>query len=143
SRAGSQTLPGSLVGSPDQASVTLPEYYTATNTDYVDPRTGAILDVTETQKLTLEDATGVQRLLLFNGTVAMTPQSVQAAVNLDQAGRSKLILLKVVLPIVAGVGGPAPPGRGGVPARPPAPRRPPRPAGRPRRDEAAEPVPAA
>jgi len=49
SRAGSQTLPGSLVGSPGQASVTLPEYYTATNTDYVDPRTGAILDVTETQ----------------------------------------------------------------------------------------------
>src|SRR5262249_61528462 len=105
SRAGSQTLPGSLVGSPDQASVTLPEYYTATNTDYVDPRTGAILNVTETQKLTLEDATGAQRLLLFNGTLAMTPQSVQAAVNLDQAGRNKLILLKVVLPIVAVGGG--------------------------------------
>jgi len=134
SRAGSQTLPGSLVGSPDQASVTLPEYYTATNTDYVDPRTGAILNVTETQKLTLEDATGAQRLLLFNGTLAMTPQSMQAAVNLDQAGRNKLILLKVVLPIVAGVVGLAALVGGILLAR--------RPAGQHRRDEAAEPVPA-
>src|SRR6185312_926299 len=75
-------------------SQTLPEYYSATNTDYVDPRTGAILKVTETQKLTLEDATGAQRLVLFDGTLAMTPQSVQAAVNLDQSGRNKLSLLK-------------------------------------------------
>jgi len=134
SRAGSQTLPGSLVGSPDQASVTLPEYYTATNTDYVDPRTGAILNVTETQKLTLEDATGAQRLLLFNGTLAMTPQSVQAAVNLDQSGRNKLSLLKVVLPIAAGVVGLAALVCGILLAR--------RPAGQHRRDEAAEPVPA-
>jgi Porin PorA len=133
SRAGSQTLPGSLVGSPGQASVTLPEYYTATNTDYVDPQTGAILNVTQTQKLTLEDATGTQRLLLFNGTLAMTPQSVQAAVNLDQSGRNKIILLKVVLPIVAGVVGLAALVGGILLAR--------RPTGQHRRDEAAEPVP--
>jgi hypothetical protein len=134
SRAGSQTVPGSLVGSPGQASVTLPEYYTATNTDYVDPRTGAILDVTEAQKLTLEDATGAQRLLLFNGTLAMTPQSVQAAVNLDQSGRNKLTLLQVVLPIVLGVVGLVALVAGILLAR--------RPAGQHRRDEAAEPVPA-
>ena len=132
-RAGSQTLPGSLVGSPGQASVTLPEYYTATNTDYVDPQTGAILNVTQTQKLTLEDATGTQRLLLFNGTLAMTPQSVQAAVNLDQSGRNKLILLKVILPIVAGLVGLAALVAGILLAR--------RPAGEHRRDEATEPVP--
>jgi hypothetical protein len=133
SRAGSQTVPGSLVGSPGQASVTLPEYYTATNTDYVDPQTGAILNVTQTQKLTLEDATGVQRLLLFSGTLAMTPQSVQAAVNLDQSGRNKIILLKVVLPIVAGVVGLAALIGGILLAR--------RPTGQHRRNEAAEPVP--
>jgi hypothetical protein len=133
-RAGSQTVPGSLVGSPNQASVTLPEYYTATNTDYVDPDTGAILDVTESHQLTLEDATGAQRLLLFGGTLAMTPQSVQAAVNLDQSGRTKLSLLKVVLPVVAGVVGLAALVGGILLAR--------RPAGQHRRDDAAEPVPA-
>ena len=40
-QAGTQTLPGSLVGIKDQQSVTLPEYYSATTTEYVDPTTGA------------------------------------------------------------------------------------------------------
>lgn len=103
-QAGSQTLPGSLVGM-TQSSVTLPEYYTATNTDWVDPATGAIVDVTEHQKLTLQDATGAQRLLLFNGALAMTPSSVHAAVNLDTAGHNKLNLLEVIGPLVIGVVG--------------------------------------
>jgi hypothetical protein len=102
-RSGSQTLPGSLVGRPGQSSVTLPEYYTATNTDWVDPRTGAILDVNENQKLTLQDATGTQRLLLFSGHLAMTPQSVHNTVNLDATGRRQLDLLEVIVPLVAGL----------------------------------------
>jgi hypothetical protein len=101
-QAGTQTLPGSLVGS-SQPSATLPQYYTATNTDWVDPVTGAILTVTETQQLLVRDATGAHTLLLFDGTLAMTPQSIQQAVNLDKDGRNKLNLLKVVVPLVAGV----------------------------------------
>lgn len=104
-RAGSQTLPGSLVGMPGQASVSLPEYYAATNTYWVDPVTGAVLDVNQNQKITLRDATGAQRLLLFNGDLAMTPESIQATVNLDTPGRSKINLLKVVIPLVAGLVG--------------------------------------
>jgi Porin PorA len=103
-QAGSQTVPGSLVGS-SQASITLPEYYTATNTDWVDPVTGAILAVTETQQLILRDATGAHTLLVFDGNLAMTPQSIQQAVNLDSSGRSKLNLLEVVLPLTAGLVG--------------------------------------
>ncbi len=103
-RAGSQTLPGSLVGS-SQPSMTLPEYYTATNTDWVDPVTGAILKVTQTQQLIVRDATGAHTLLLFDGHLAMTPQSIQAAVNLDKSGRNKITLLEVILPIVTGVVG--------------------------------------
>jgi hypothetical protein len=101
-QAGTQTLPGSLVGS-SQPSATLPQYYTATNTDWVDPVTGAILNVTETQQLMVRDATGAHTLLLFDGTLAMTPQSIQQAVNLDKDGRNKLNLLQVVVPLVAGV----------------------------------------
>jgi hypothetical protein len=101
-QAGTQTLPGSLVGS-SQPSATLPQYYTATNTDWVDPVTGAILTVTETQQLLVRDATGAHTLLLFDGTLAMTPQSIQQAVNLDKDGRNKLNLLEVVVPLVAGV----------------------------------------
>jgi hypothetical protein len=101
-QAGSQTLPGSLVGSA-QPSVTLPEYYTATNTDWVDPVTGAILKVSETQQLNVRDATGAHNLLLFDGHLAMTPQSIKQAVSLDESGRSKINLLGVVVPIVAGL----------------------------------------
>lgn len=101
-RAGSQTLPGSLVGSA-QPSLTLPEYYTATNTDWVDPVTGAILKVTQTQQLNVRDATGAHNLLLFDGRLAMTPKSIQAAVNLDKSGRSKINLLTIVVPLVAGL----------------------------------------
>jgi Porin PorA len=103
-QAGTQTLPGSLVGS-SQPSVTLPQYYTATNTDWVDPVTGAILNVTETQQLLVRDATGANTLLLFDGHLAMTPQSIQQAVNLDKDGRNKLNLLNVVVPLVAGLVG--------------------------------------
>jgi hypothetical protein len=103
-RAGSQTLPGSLVGS-SQPSMTLPQYYTATNTDWVDPVTGAILNVTETQQLLVRDATGAHTLLLFDGHLAMTPQSIQQAVNLDKSGRNKLNLLEVVVPLAAGLVG--------------------------------------
>jgi Porin PorA len=103
-RAGSQKLPGSLVGL-KQPLVTLPEYYTATNTYWVDPETGGVLDTTQNQKLTLEDATGRQRLLLFDGDIVMTPPSVRTAVNLDSAGRNKLYWFQDIGPLVAGLAG--------------------------------------
>jgi hypothetical protein len=103
-QSGSQKLPGSLVGM-SQSSVSLPEYYTATNTYWVDPLTGAILDVTENQKLALEDATGAQRLLLFDGDLIMTPQSVRATVRLDAAGRSEYAWLETIIPLVCGLAG--------------------------------------
>ncbi len=67
-QAGTQKMPGSLVGL-KQSLVTLPEYYTATNTYWVDPETGGVLDTTQNQKLALQDATGTQRLLLFDGDI--------------------------------------------------------------------------
>jgi len=104
-RAGSQTLPGSLVGMPSQSLVTLPEYYTGTNTFWVDPLTGAQLNVHEIQKLTLEDSTGAQRLLLLDGDLNMTPSSVQATVNADQTGRNEFGWLEIIVPLVCVVVG--------------------------------------
>lgn len=104
-QAGHETLPGSLVGMPGQALVTLPEYYTGTNTFWVDPLTGAQLDVHQDQKLTLEDSTGAQRLLLLDGDLIMTPSSVQATVNVDQGGRNELAWFEVIVPLVCGLAG--------------------------------------
>lgn len=104
-RAGSQTLPASLVGMPGTGMVTLPEYYTGTNTFWVDPTTGAQLNTTQDQKITLEDSTGTQRLVLLDGSLDFTPQSIQIVVNLDNSARGKVQLLEVILPLVAGVVG--------------------------------------
>ena len=48
-QSGTQQVPGSLVGS-SQNLVTLPEYYAATSTFWVDPRTGGVLDSTAYSK---------------------------------------------------------------------------------------------
>jgi Porin PorA len=104
-RAGSQTLPASLVGMPGTGMVTLPEYYTATNTFWVDPDTGAQLNTTQVQKITLEDSSGAQRLVVFDGRLDFTPQSIQTVVNLDNPARSKLQLIEFILPLVLGLVG--------------------------------------
>jgi Porin PorA len=104
-QAGHESLPASLVGMPGTSMVTLPEYYTATNTFWVDPLTGAQLNTTQNQKVTLEDATGAQRLVLLDGTLNFTPQSVRTVVNLDKSGRSEYTLLMTIIPLACGLAG--------------------------------------
>jgi hypothetical protein len=102
-RAGSQQLPGSLVGMPGQSQVTLPEYYTATNTFWVDPVTGAELNVSQDIKLTLRDSAGRQRLLLFSGDLRMTPQSMSAIAKTAHKARNEITLLRLTIPLISGL----------------------------------------
>jgi Porin PorA len=96
-----QTLPGSLVGMGDQPSVTLPEYITETNTYWIDPVTGAVLNVNQNQALTLQQPAGTTRLVLFRGTLAETPQSIQASVNEAGSSHAKISWIQSIGPIVA------------------------------------------
>jgi hypothetical protein len=96
---GSETLPGSLVGI-NQPSVTLGEYLTATDTYWVDPVTGAPIKVTENQTIALEDGTGATRLILLQGELASTPQSISAAVSDIRSDRTKIALVEETGPIV-------------------------------------------
>jgi hypothetical protein len=100
SQTGTQKVPGSLVGSTQQ-TVTLPQLYAATNTYWVDPRTGGVLNTTQKQKVYLHDASSGKDLLLFNGTLAMTPDSVAAAVGLDAPGRTELDWFEIYGPLIA------------------------------------------
>jgi|HubBroStandDraft_2_1064218.scaffolds.fasta_scaffold125005_2 hypothetical protein len=100
---GTVTLPASLVGMSGTSSVTLPEWYTATNTFWVDPETGAQLNTTETQSLTLADSAGATKLVILDGTLKFTPPSIHTVVGLDNTARSELSLLNVILPVVLGV----------------------------------------
>jgi hypothetical protein len=89
-------------------SSTQPEYYQIHLTYWVDPVTGALLNVNEDQKVFLRDpATGAQTTVLFGGDLQATPASVREIVRLDSDGRNKLTLLTVTLPIVIGIAGAA------------------------------------
>jgi Porin PorA len=98
-----QTVPGSLVGK-SAASVTLPQYYQINLVYYVDPDTGALLNVDEHQVMSLRDpSAGTQALLLFDAHLIATPASVNSIVALDKNGRNELNLLQTILPLAIGI----------------------------------------
>jgi hypothetical protein len=103
-RIGTQTVPRSLVGMTGSSTVTLPETYTATNTYFVDPDTGAQLNEIQDEHLALTDASGTQRLLLLlNTSLSFTPQSLAKVVSLDQSARREIAWLTMIVPLIAGV----------------------------------------
>jgi hypothetical protein len=99
-QSGTQQVPGSLIGS-SQKLVKLPEYYAATSTYWVDPRTGGVLDSTAYSKQYLVNSVHGKDLILFNGNLVMTPASVTTAVNLDATGRTELAWFELFGPVVA------------------------------------------
>jgi hypothetical protein len=101
---GTQRLPGALVGIKGQQTVTLDETYTATNTYWVDPVTGAVLDVNQNQDITLQDQ-GAARLVLFRGSFQATPQTVASIVHADKPRRAAITALTVTVPILLGLSG--------------------------------------
>jgi Porin PorA len=95
----SQTLPGSLVGYGLLPSVTLPEYVSETNTFWVDPATGAPVDVTENRTFNLEDITGATKLVLYHGDLMATPQSIASAVNTAKSAHLRVDLVEDIGPL--------------------------------------------
>jgi hypothetical protein len=105
-QAGTQKLPANLVGLPGNKDVTLPESYTATNTFFVDPVTGAQLNEIQQEHLALTDpSTGAERLLLLDATLTNTPKTTRTVVKIDQDARRKVSLLTFVLPLSALIAG--------------------------------------
>jgi hypothetical protein len=100
---GTQNVPGSLVGM-SQASVTLPQYYQSQVTYWIDPVTGALLNVTQSEKLTLRDPSGTRQvLLLFNANLVATQASVNALVAQDNNELTKRSAVSTLLPLVSGI----------------------------------------
>jgi DUF3068 family protein len=98
------TMPGSLVGTPGQTTVKLPEYLTATNTFYVDPETGSPVKVIEAQNETLQDpSTGSIDLVLLDGTLTTTPQTVATAVSTAKHYGTEISIVQSIVPLVGGL----------------------------------------
>jgi hypothetical protein len=99
------TVPGAFFGLKAK-TVTLPEIYQIHLIYWVDPETGALLNVNEDEKVTLQNpATGATVAVLFDGDLVATPATVTEVVNLDSSGRTELSLLDAILPLVAGIVG--------------------------------------
>jgi hypothetical protein len=99
---GTQTVPGSLVNQA-AASVTLPQYYQTQTTYWIDPVTGALLNVTQNEKLTLRNTDGSQALVLFNANLVATQASIDGLVALDNSQVSKASLVGTLLPLATGI----------------------------------------
>lgn len=99
---GTQSLPGALVGM-TASEVTLPEFYSATETYYVDPVTGVPLAIARNVRETLQDNTGTTRLVLLQGDFKTTLASVLSWASTDKGGMTKINVFKVIVPIVTGL----------------------------------------
>jgi len=98
-------VPGSFVGS-SAALVSAPEFDQLHLIYYVDPETGALIDVNEHQTTTLHNpATGATALVLFDADLIATPASLHQIVGLDSSGRNELDLLETILPLALGIFG--------------------------------------
>jgi hypothetical protein len=96
------SVPGALVGL-KASQVTLPEFYSAKETYFVDPVTGVPLAVDQNVQQTLQDDTGTTRLVLLSADFKTTPASVASNAKTVKDATTKINALKVIGPIVAGL----------------------------------------
>src|SRR5262249_51675143 len=101
-QVGTQSVPGSLVGL-TASEVTLPEFYSVQEIYFVDPVTGVPLRVEQNVKQTLQDSSGTTRLVLLAAAFKTTPASIASAVDIVNGATTKINVLNVIVPIVAGL----------------------------------------
>jgi DUF3068 family protein len=100
-----QAVPGSMLGVKTPL-VRAPLFDKQHIVYYVDPETGALLDVNEHQTVTLHNpGTGAQALVLYDADLKATPATVSQTVALDSSGRSEIALVETTLPLVFGIAG--------------------------------------
>jgi len=104
-QAGTQTVPGALIGQPSSPSVTLPEYYSSTTTEWVDPITGAPVKGSTSQHVYLQDSSGSEVLTLINATFNTTPATVASTVHTAKNYDNQIDLVSVIIPVVVGLVG--------------------------------------
>jgi hypothetical protein len=100
-----QAVPGTMLGVKTPV-VRAPLFDQEHVINYVDPETGALLNVNEHQTVTLHNpATGAQALVLYDADLTVTPASLSQVVALDTSGRNTITLVETTLPLIAGIVG--------------------------------------
>ncbi|GAA3389776.1 DUF3068 domain-containing protein [Cryptosporangium minutisporangium] len=101
-KIGELAVPGELVGS-TEPDVTADRYYTNVRTVWVEPKSGVVLKGQEQQKQTLRDASGADKLTLFEATLTFDEQTINEAVDTAEDAISQITLVRTVAPLVIGV----------------------------------------
>ena len=100
-----QAVPGTMLGVKTPV-VRAPLFDQEHVINYVDPETGALLNVNEHQTVTLHNPdTGAQALVLYDADLTVTPASLSQVVALDRSGRSEITLVETTLPLICGIVG--------------------------------------
>lgn len=98
-------VPGSLVGEPDEPSVTAGRFYENTRTVWVEPYSGIIVKGTEDLEQTLRDSSGEAHVTLFAGTLGFTDETVRNAAADASEARTQLRLVRDIGPLALVIGG--------------------------------------
>jgi hypothetical protein len=89
-----------------QLSATEPEYYSVHLTYWIDPVTGALLQVRQDEdEYLVNPVTKATVTTLFDADLVTTPAAVRGLVRLDDPARKRIALLRTTLPLVFGIGG--------------------------------------
>ncbi|WP_017570688.1 DUF3068 domain-containing protein [Nocardiopsis halotolerans] len=103
---GERTLPRSVAGLEGEGDVTGDEVFSITRTYWIDTVTGSPLKISEDQnRVVVVD--GQEVLTIFDAELVTDEETIQAAIETSEQGRTMLPLLRTTLPVaclVAGVG---------------------------------------
>jgi hypothetical protein len=98
-------VPGSLVGMPNQPSVSVSRYYENTRTVWIEPYSGIVVKGQEDLEQTLRGSDGKSLLTVFGGTIAFNDQTIKNSAKDASDARSQLRLIRTLGPLVLiGVG---------------------------------------
>jgi hypothetical protein len=101
---GRKTVPGSLVGRPED-SLEMLLYYRGSATMWVEPVTGVIVKQSQYQHQELRQAASATGTVVFDGTLAYNAATTQSLVDQVNTNKGKLELITTTGPIVLGVAG--------------------------------------
>lgn len=94
------TAPGTVLGMTETGDVQVDRWYDGKNTFWIEPVTGAPVRQEQQRHEVLKTQDGVERSLAFVATAKMTDQTVKDLVSNAESGKSKINMLKNLVPLV-------------------------------------------
>lgn len=96
-------VPANLFTEKAEGNVQADQFYSADRTFWVEPETGQIIKGEDTSQQVLRGPDGTEELVVFEGTLSLIDEQVKNNISEASDNRSKLRLVRLWVPIGAGV----------------------------------------